>query len=62
MEAFVAGIHSRHILNDLWDKNAIIHCLSGGTLKDANGDDVGDIRDLLRRLDYFRDSASPLSG
>jgi maltose alpha-D-glucosyltransferase/alpha-amylase len=42
------------VINDLWYKNAIIHCLSVGTYIDANGDGVGDFHGLLRRLDYLQ--------
>ncbi|HWF39352.1 MAG TPA: alpha-amylase family protein [Candidatus Acidoferrales bacterium] len=42
------------MINDLWYKNAIIHCLSVGTYIDANGDGVGDFHGLLRRLDYLQ--------
>jgi len=41
------------MISDLWDKNAIIYCLSVGTYMDANGDGIGDFRGLARRLDYL---------
>jgi maltose alpha-D-glucosyltransferase/alpha-amylase len=41
------------VINDLWYKNAIIYCLSVGTYMAANGDGVGDVQGLTRRLDYL---------
>jgi maltose alpha-D-glucosyltransferase/alpha-amylase len=41
------------MIDDLWYKNGVIHCLSVGTYRDANGDGVGDFKGLLRRLDYL---------
>jgi maltose alpha-D-glucosyltransferase/alpha-amylase len=41
------------MINDLWYKNAIIYCLSVGTYLDSNGDGVGDLAGLMRRLDYL---------
>ncbi|NEJ94591.1 alpha-amylase family protein [Rhizobium ruizarguesonis] len=41
------------MINDLWYKNAVIYCLSVETFMDANGDGVGDLQGLMRRLDYL---------
>jgi maltose alpha-D-glucosyltransferase / alpha-amylase len=41
------------MINDLWYKNGVIYCLSVGTYMDANGDGIGDLQGLLRRLDYI---------
>jgi maltose alpha-D-glucosyltransferase / alpha-amylase len=41
------------MIDDLWYKNCVIHCLSVATYMDANGDGVGDFKGLLRRLDYL---------
>ena len=41
------------MINDLWYKNAVIYCLSVGTFMDANGDGIGDLSGLMRRLDYL---------
>lgn len=41
------------MINDLWYKNAIIYCLSVETFMDSNGDGVGDLPGLMRRLDYL---------
>jgi maltose alpha-D-glucosyltransferase/alpha-amylase len=41
------------VINDLWYKNAVIYCLSVGTFMDANGDGIGDLSGLMRRLDYL---------
>jgi maltose alpha-D-glucosyltransferase / alpha-amylase len=38
---------------DLWYKNAIIYCLPVGKYMDADGDGVGDLDGLARRLDYL---------
>jgi len=40
-------------ISDLWYKNAIIYCLPVGKYMDANGDGVGDLDGLTRRLDYL---------
>jgi maltose alpha-D-glucosyltransferase/alpha-amylase len=42
------------VINDLWQKNAIIYSLSVGTYMDANGDGIGDFNGLTRRLDYLQ--------
>lgn len=41
------------MINDLWYKNAIVYCLDVATFMDADGDGVGDLQGLLRRLDYL---------
>ena len=41
------------MINDLWYKNAIIYNLSVATYLDANGDGIGDLQGLMRRLDYL---------
>jgi maltose alpha-D-glucosyltransferase / alpha-amylase len=38
---------------DLWYKNAIIYCLPLAKYMDANGDGIGDLDGLTRRLDYL---------
>ena len=40
-------------IEDLWYKHAIIYCLDVETYLDANGDGVGDLEGLSRRLDYL---------
>jgi maltose alpha-D-glucosyltransferase/alpha-amylase len=40
-------------IDDLWYKNAIIYCLDVEKFQDADGDGVGDIEGLTRRLDYL---------
>jgi maltose alpha-D-glucosyltransferase/alpha-amylase len=42
------------MINDLWYKNAVIYCLSVATYMDANGDGIGDLKGLMRRLDYLQ--------
>ncbi|MDB5592719.1 alpha-amylase family protein [Enterovirga sp.] len=41
------------MINDLWYKNAVIYNLALGTFMDSDGDGVGDLRGLTRRLDYL---------
>jgi maltose alpha-D-glucosyltransferase / alpha-amylase len=41
------------MIQDLWYKNAIIYSLDVDTFLDANGDGVGDLEGLIRRLDYL---------
>lgn len=41
--------------SDLWWKNAIIYGLDVKTFLDSDGDGVGDLEGLCRRLDYLRD-------
>ena len=38
---------------DLWWKNAIIYCVDTQAFFDANGDGVGDLDGLTRRIDYL---------
>src|SRR5918911_62665 len=40
-------------IEDLWYKNAIIYCLPVAKFMDSNGDGVGDLEGLSRRLDYL---------
>jgi maltose alpha-D-glucosyltransferase/alpha-amylase len=40
-------------MKDLWYKRAIIYCLDVGTFMDTNGDGVGDLRGVTKRLDYL---------
>ena len=40
-------------LDDLWYKNAVIYCLDVETYLDANGDGIGDLVGLSRRLEYL---------
>jgi maltose alpha-D-glucosyltransferase/alpha-amylase len=44
----------KHMINDLWYKNAIIYCLSVSTFMDADGDGIGDFPGLMNRLDYLQ--------
>nr|NLD40318.1 trehalose synthase [Actinomycetales bacterium] len=39
--------------SDLWWKSAVIYCLDIETYLDANGDGVGDLAGLARRIDYL---------
>jgi trehalose synthase len=39
--------------SDLWWKSAVIYCLDIETYYDANGDGVGDLAGLARRIDYL---------
>lgn len=41
------------MIEDLWYKNAIVYHLDVETFLDADGDGVGDIEGLIRRLDYL---------
>lgn len=41
------------MLEDLWYKNAIVYSLDIETFVDGNGDGIGDIDGLIRRLDYL---------
>ncbi|MGH6884841.1 MAG: alpha-amylase family glycosyl hydrolase, partial [Geminicoccales bacterium] len=38
---------------DLWWKNAIVYCLDVETFQDSNGDGIGDLVGLTRRLDHL---------
>jgi maltose alpha-D-glucosyltransferase/alpha-amylase len=40
-------------LRDKWYENAIFYCLDVETYADSDGDGVGDLRGLTRRLDYL---------
>jgi hypothetical protein len=57
--ARAAACQARPAINDLWYKNAVIYyclsvyCLSVGTFMDANGDGIGDLARLMRRLHYL---------
>src|SRR6266542_4003249 len=39
--------------SDLWWKNAVIYCADVATWVDSDGDGVGDLAGLTRRLDYL---------
>lgn len=41
--------------SDLWWKTAVVYCLDVETYLDANGDGVGDLSGLARRIDYLAD-------
>ena len=41
--------------SDLWWKSAIIYCLDVETYLDSDGDGVGDLTGLGRRIDYLAD-------
>ncbi len=41
------------MIEDLWYKNCVIYSLDIETFLDANGDGVGDLQGLTRRLDYL---------
>jgi maltose alpha-D-glucosyltransferase/alpha-amylase len=40
-------------IEDLWYKHAVIYCLDIEKYMDANGDGIGDLEGLSRRLDYL---------
>ncbi|HZR26732.1 MAG TPA: alpha-amylase family protein [Vicinamibacterales bacterium] len=40
-------------IEDLWYKNAVIYCLPVGKFQDSDGDGIGDLEGLSRRLDYL---------
>ncbi|HZP49260.1 MAG TPA: alpha-amylase family protein [Vicinamibacterales bacterium] len=40
-------------IEDLWYKNAIIYCLPIAKFMDSDGDGIGDLEGLSRRLDYL---------
>ena len=42
------------MIEDRWYKNAVIYSLEVETFLDANGDGVGDIEGLIRRLEYLQ--------
>jgi trehalose synthase len=39
--------------SDLWWKNAVIYCLDVEAYLDADGDGVGDLKGLIRQIDYL---------
>ncbi|GAB3602881.1 alpha-amylase family protein [Microbacterium aureliae] len=41
--------------SDLWWKTAVVYCLDVETYFDADGDGVGDLQGLARRIDYLAD-------
>jgi maltose alpha-D-glucosyltransferase / alpha-amylase len=41
------------VIDELWYKNAIIYSLDVGTFLDTNGDGVGDLEGVNRRLEYL---------
>ena len=42
------------MIEDLWYKNSVIYSLDIDTFVDGNGDGVGDITGVIRRLDYLQ--------
>jgi maltose alpha-D-glucosyltransferase / alpha-amylase len=42
------------VIEDLWYKNTVVYSLDLETFLDANGDGVGDLQGLIRRLDYLQ--------
>ena len=41
--------------SDLWWKTAVVYCLDVETFLDANGDGIGDLQGLAKRIDYLAD-------
>jgi trehalose synthase len=39
--------------SDLWWKNAVVYCLDVETYLDSDGDGVGDLKGLIRQIDYI---------
>jgi trehalose synthase len=39
--------------SDLWWKNAVVYCLDVETYLDSDGDGVGDLKGLIRQIDYL---------
>jgi maltose alpha-D-glucosyltransferase/alpha-amylase len=44
---------SAEATSDLWWKNAIVYCVDTQSFQDANGDGVGDLDGLTKRIDYL---------
>jgi maltose alpha-D-glucosyltransferase/alpha-amylase len=44
---------SAEATSDLWWKNAIVYCADVQSFQDSNGDGVGDLDGLTRRMDYL---------
>ncbi len=42
------------MISDLWYKNAVVYAISVATFMDSNGDGIGDLEGVLRRLDYLQ--------
>ena len=42
------------MIEDRWYKNAVIYSLEVETFLDANGDGIGDLEGLIRRLEYLQ--------
>ena len=42
------------MIEDRWYKNAVIYSLEVETFLDANGDGIGDLEGLIRRLSLYR--------
>ena len=41
--------------NQKWWKNAVVYQIYPKSFQDSNGDGVGDIKGIIRRLDYLAD-------
>jgi len=46
-------VTSYEATSDLWWKNAIIYCVDIDSFRDTNGDGVGDLNGLTRKIDYL---------
>ncbi len=44
---------SAEATSDLWWKNAVIYCVDTQSFQDSNGDGIGDLDGLTRRIDYL---------
>ena len=44
---------SAEATSDLWWKNAIVYCVDTQSFQDGNGDGIGDLDGLTRRVDYL---------